>query len=383
MKKKQAEALLRKYRNGTISKEERALLESWYLDYAGSAMVSGDASPENLEQNLEDIRVGLAPARPLYMRPFFRWGMWAAVLLLTMAAGYLAYLGQAPAPIAPPAITGIPPGEEKAVLMLANGEKIALESAEMGNVATEGTITIVKVKEGEIVYNGSVQQAAGVGFNTISTPRKGQYSVRLPDGTRVWLNAASSIRFPTVFDAESRVVEANGEVYFEVAKKSFNDRLVPFIVEAGGQVIQVLGTAFNVNSYADEASFRTTLVEGSIRVNVAGKALEGVVLEPGEEISITRRARGTRKVDYRVNKVDPRSAVAWKDGYFRFDNIGLPELMRQLSRWYDIEVYYEGPVKEFEFVGEIERKTDLAQVLKILEIGGVRFHMNGNKITIE
>jgi hypothetical protein len=281
------------------------------------------------------------------------------------------------------------PGDNRAMLTLASGEKIMLENVKSGKLAEQGGSEVIKTKQGEIIYqqekksvfNGTL---GNVAYNSISTPKAGQYQIKLPDGTRVWLNAASSIRFPTVFDDRERIVKIKGEVYFEIAKKISKKNPVPFKVIAGSQIIEVLGTKFNVNSYADEGNIKTTLFEGSIKLQVSGNLDKDILLTPGQQAKYNpgqkKQTLGT--LPFHVTQVDTRSVLAWKNGYFRFDNIGLPELMRQLSRWYDMEVVYEGPVKEYEFVGQIERGTNLSKVLKILELGDVRFRIEGKKIIV-
>ena len=275
----------------------------------------------------------------------------------------------------------------KAVLTLANGAKIVLDSIVSGQLAREGNTSIVKTNPGEIVYTRSSEVTSKentLTYNTIATPKAGQFKITLPDGTKVWLNAQSSVRFPTTFTGYQRVVEIMGEVYFEVAKMTVDQRKVPFKVLAGKQLVEVLGTRFNINSYHDEGKIKTTLLEGSIKVRQSGNTDDGILLRPGQqsELVATGKSHTGSKPGFDVKTVNAGAVVAWKDGFFRFDNVGLPELMRQLSRWYDVEVVYRAPVDQHEFVGQIERSAPLSKVLKILEMGDVHFRVEGKTIIV-
>lgn len=255
-------------------------------------------------------------------------------------------------------------GHEGAILTLADGRSIVLDSAQ------NGKITDVAVKNGnEIEYRNSGRTS--IESNTMSTPKGRQFSVVLPDGTRVWLNAASSITYPTAFAGNERRVSITGEAYFEVAP----DAVKSFDVYAGGMDVQVLGTHFNINAYRDEGSIKTTLLQGSIKVTSAGKAQ---LVRPGEETIITadRQIRLSRDVD-----VD--AAVAWKNGFFQFGDASLRQVMRQLERWYDVEVVYEGNVPDKVFEGRISRQANLSQVLKILQESGIHFEITERKLLIK
>ncbi|HVK49133.1 MAG TPA: FecR domain-containing protein, partial [Pseudobacter sp.] len=209
-------------------------------------------------------------------------------------------------------------------------------------------------------------------FNSMSTPKGRQYNLTLPDGTQVWLNSESSIRYPTVFNGKERRVEVTGEAYFSVSR---NNKM-PFIVNVDRQAdIQVLGTEFNVNSYANEASINTTLLEGSVRVK-ANKLSQ--ILTPGQQAQV-----GQDKKIRLVKDVDIDKVIAWKNGYFNFNDADLHEIMRQLERWYDIEVVYAKPVQPVEFRGKLERSLSLSQVLEGLQLMQVKFRIEGRKVIIE
>lgn len=271
----------------------------------------------------------------------------------------------------------IAPGGNKAVLTLSNGQKLLLDNEKEGVLAMQNSVNVSKAKDGLVIYDVNNQDANATGlrddFNVIETPKGGQYQVVLPDGSKAWLNAASRIKFPLRFSAQERKVEVIGEVYFEVRK----DKKRPFRVAFHNQVVEVLGTHFNVNAYDDESQMRTTLLEGSVKVT-NGTSLRYVVLKPGQQAVVD-------KVDpsIKVRDADVEATVAWKDGYFHFNRVDIKSMMRQISRWYNIDVEYRGVIPPEEFVGKISRNEDLSQVLRILKIGEVNFRLEGRKIIIE
>ncbi len=381
---------MKKYRDGTLSGEERALLESWYLKLAGSKEL--DLEKKELEtylKKIEDLQPPEIKEKRIVFGPIVKWTSIAASFLLIAFLG-IKHFNNAGSNVQPDRIVlneDISPGENRAQLTLGSGELISLDKVGAGKVAREGHVSIVKTGDGEITYDRTGNTAgrpASLIYNKVETPKAGQYKVILPDGTKAWLNAASSIRFPASFPADERVVEITGEVYFEVATIEGTGKKIPFRVYAGDQAVEVLGTVFNVNSYADEETIKTTLLEGSIRVKDKSMHGRDIVLKPGQQ-TLFRPERRSRSADpdrINVKDVNTGSVIAWKEGYFRFDGISLPELMRQLSRWYDMEVIYQNPVGDYEFVGQIERNTRLSKVLKILELGGVQFRIEGKKIIV-
>ncbi|MCD8539129.1 MAG: FecR domain-containing protein, partial [Leadbetterella sp.] len=343
MEGEKAEDLLRKYREGTLTETERALLESWYLREAREKGLTADK--DTIGEYLENLNPPGLSVRPGIL---LRRISWAAGIVMILSVAAYRWLQREPSPVSQAVLQkDALPGEQRARLVLASGENILLDEVSSGKLAQEGPVSIVKTAEGELVYHADSRKGAALSnYNTIETPKAGQYQVKLSDGTRVWLNAASSIRFPPGFSDRERVVEATGEVYFEVAKAESGGRRIPFKVVSGDQETEVLGTRFNINSYADEGVIRTTLLEGSIQVRTPGK---GIVLQPGQQ------AQMTSGQPLKVSRVNTGQVMAWKEGYFRFDGVGLKELMRQLSRWYDMEVVYEGNIHDHEFVGEISR----------------------------
>ncbi|SDM35691.1 FecR protein [Daejeonella rubra] len=272
----------------------------------------------------------------------------------------------------------IEPGDDKAILTLGDGTKIILDDAQNGVLANQGGNSILKTSKGELIYsfskdNGnqaSVGNTENVIFNTIQTPKGGKFLVMLPDGSKVWLNAASSLRFPTKFEGTKREVELQGEAYFEVA----HDESKIFEVNTRNQTVQVLGTHFNINAYEDEPSVNTTLLEGSVRISDMRSNISQM-LKPGEQ------AKVSQKIEV-VNVKDTGEAVAWKDGYFHFNDEDIQTVMRQIERWYDVTVIYEGKVPSNRFGGEIERSLSLLQVLKILEKSKVHFRLEGREVIV-
>jgi transmembrane sensor len=262
------------------------------------------------------------------------------------------------------------PGGNKAILTLANGTNIILDSANDGTISQQGNTKIVKLNAGQLAYKADGKENNEVVYNTISTPRGGTYQVILPDETKVWLNASSSLRFPTVFTGKERAVEISGEAYFEVTK----NKLMPFKVSVNDMEIQVLGTHFNVMAYNDEQTIKTTLLEGAVKVNKADKT---VFLNPGQQAKLTNENTDLKV----INDVDTDEVVAWKNGRFQF-NADLSTVMRQLSRWYNVEVSYTGSIPSDHFTGKISRNISLSKVLKILELSDVHFKIEGGKIIV-
>ena len=263
----------------------------------------------------------------------------------------------------------VSPGGDKATLTLADGSTVILDDAQNGILAQQGNTKVIKL-DGKLLYDPANKNSKEVVYNTISTPKGGQYQLELPDGSLVWLNATSSIRFPTSFVEKERRVEITGEAYLEVAK----NRDKPFIVTVNNAEVQVLGTHFNINAYLDEDDVETTLLEGSVKfVNGANAD----ILKPGQQSQLTKN--GSFKV---VSDVDVDKVVAWKNGFFDFENAGIETVMRQLSRWYNVEIEYNGKTDDL-FIAEMRRNIKLSDALKALELTGkVRFEIEGKKIIV-
>jgi transmembrane sensor len=270
------------------------------------------------------------------------------------------------------------PGGNRAMLTLADGSSIILGSAPNGVLAKQANIDIRKATAGNIVYDAAntLKPGAQVLYNTITTPRGGQYKVTLSDGTKVWLNAASSLKFPAAFLAAERTVELTGEAYFEVAKLTgplvagLPGGRVPFKVITARQTVEVLGTHFNINAYADEASVNTTLLEGSVKV-IRAETNSAQLLKPGQQARL--------RDNIRVLNVDASDFIAWTNGYFTFSHENIGSIMRQVSRWYDINIQYEGDVTQEVFVGTISKFKDVEQVLHMLQLtGSVHFKIEND-----
>lgn len=313
-------------------------------------------------------------------RPVFLWKRFAAVAMIIIATGLAFYFYQDQKRI-PEAMTVIEedilPGRNIASLTLQDGTVFHLETAENGLLTRQEKVAVMKVNDGQIVYQAPDQSFNGQpAFHELITPRGGQYMLILPDGSKAWLNAASSIRFPVPFSESDRKVEITGEVFFEITKsKRKNGQPRPFFVKVHQTEIEVLGTQFNINAYDDEHMLRTTLLEGSVKVHNGN--LEKL-LKPGQEASISQASSSIQ-----INEVDTEMSVAWKNGYFQFEQTPLQEVMRQLSKWYDVDVSYEGAIPDRAFSGEISRSTTLSQVLEILEISKVHFNRDDKKILIK
>ncbi|UYQ95845.1 DUF4974 domain-containing protein [Chitinophaga horti] len=299
-----------------------------------------------------------------------RWWAAAAIIAAVGTAGYFFLQPSSRTTVA--IVTKAPandalPGKEGAILTLANGQQVVLDS--LGNVqlaAQNGTQ--VSVQNGQLVYDAATSEGGAAQYNTITTPKGRQYSVLLPDGSRAWLNAASSLRYPVAFNSNERRVEVSGEVYFEIREQA---QQPVFVQVTGGPEIRVLGTNFNVNAYADEAAVHTTLLSGKVQV-------ASVVLRPGQQASLQR---STGRVN--LAEADQEQVMAWKNGNFHFDGADIRTIMRQLARWYDVEVNYKR-VPEKKFSGTIPRNVNVSQVFEILELtGNVHFKIEGNKITVD
>lgn len=299
-----------------------------------------------------------------------RW-WWAAAAVVLLAAGiWWAGGRQRPEqrlPVAEAPAADVDPGSYGAVLTLADGSQLVLDSARKGVISRQGQTAVVLKNDG-LQYAPEGGDAAEAAFNTIATSNGRQFSVTLPDGSRVWLNAASSLRFPVAFNEDHRTVEFSGEGWFEVAKNAEK----PFRVKVPGRMdLEVLGTSFNVNAYANEQKSYTTLVTGAVRIAAAGAA--PVVLKPGEQLQAV-----ANKLEV-VRQANVEQAIAWKNGLFNFEGVGLRDMMRQLARWYDLEVVYEGNVPDVVFFGEMSRKLKLSSVLEGLERSDVHFRLEAGR----
>lgn len=306
-----------------------------------------------------------------------QWWKYAAAAIVVLAVGLGVYQwhgGKVSEPVARQQNKMIDdrivPGGNKAMLKLADGSVIALNDAENGMLTKQGGTKVLKLADGELVYETDNKQAVAGVFNTIITPRGGKYQLVLPDGSKVWMNAASSLRYPTAFDGKTREVFLTGEAYFEIA----HNPAQPFHVRVNDMQVEVLGTHFNIMAYENEAANAVTLVEGAVSVSTP---VQQVRLKPGQQM--LQESNGNMNV---LSDVNVQQVLAWKNGYFQFNSERLDRLMRQIERWYDVSVVYAGTVPDRKFGGKISRSSPLGDVLKALELSDVKFKVEGKTITV-
>jgi ferric-dicitrate binding protein FerR (iron transport regulator) len=318
------------------------------------------------------------PLPPHKVRRLHRW-RWAAAAAVTALLSVAAWLllnrpSSAPAPdtvASVPSRNDVAPGGNRAILTLADGTQIPLDSAGAGQLAQQGNTSIIKLDSGRLAYRAATGATATVLYNTISTPRGGQFRITLPDGTQVWLNASSSLRYPTAFTGQERRVELTGEAYFEVAKNAG----MPFRIGSKEMEVEVLGTHFNIMAYDDEEVLKTTLLEGAVKVTRRGISRQ---LQPGQQARVHRSGEAMEVLP----DANTEEAVAWKNGFIQFDGQDINAAMRMLARWYNVEVDYRGTVPAH-FRGIIPRSVPLSQVLKMMELTGeVHFSIEGNRIIV-
>lgn len=323
-----------------------------------------------------------APVRLLFR---FRKRSWvaAAAILAVLVTGSWWWIANnkntASVPVAKKTAP-ITPGREGAILTLANGSQVLLDTIDNGAIARQGG-AVAKVVEGALVYEASGSEVV---YNTMSTPKGRQYQLKLPDGSTVWLNAVSSIRYPTVFAGKERRVAITGEAYFEVAK----DKNRPFFVEVdGGETVKVLGTSFNINAYRDEQKVTTTLIEGVVNIipaSQAGADITPVKLQPGQQAVASLQA-GTTTAGETIqvlHNVDTQKVLAWKNGLFNFEGTDLKTTMRQLARWYDFDVEYRNNVSAIRFKGKMYRNVDFKDILEMLRRMEVNFRMDNRTMVV-
>lgn len=358
--------------NGLSPEEFREVL----AQYEALLSTQQQFSPHN-EAMLQQLLLKIendsqAPVRSLSTGKWLRYA--AAVLLLAgIGTWFLLNPKDKPAELAGndiPAqkIQDVPAGKSGAILTLADGKTISLDSLQPGLIAEHGSN--ITLKEGELSYEHWQQpgNTASMLYNTMQTPRGRQFQLTLPDGTKVWLNAMSSIRFPVAFTSNTREVTITGEAYLEVAK----DARKQFIVHSNGLRTEVLGTSFNVNAYDDEEAIRITLLEGKVNIHDGGNSF---LLAPG--MQALKNMSGLKTL-----KVDTDQAISWKNGVFNFNQSSLPSAMRQIARWYDVEILYEKNIPNIIFAGKIQRSLSLQQILKGLEDDQVHFRIEGKKLIV-
>ncbi|WP_316792200.1 FecR family protein [Pedobacter frigoris] len=398
MENKALHELLDRYQKGGASAEDIAFLESWYLQYNKEhrfEMTEAELEEDRqlIWKSIQQERVVETPVRKakLWSSGTFRIAIAAAVAIILLGVYFFNTTSQ-PAKIKsenPVLVNDVKAGGNKALLTLADGRRIVLTDAVNGELAKQAGVRITKTKDGQLVYTvENTGHETKPEYNTIETPRGGQHIVNLPDGSIVVLNAASSLKFPTTFSSfQERKVELSGEAYFEISK----DKAHPFVVKTNGQEVKVLGTHFNINSYADEGVVRTTLLEGSVRVIslLSSRAnakdpdpselgmTNSIMLRPNQQSMVTTNG------NIKVQTVDTEDVVAWKNGLFIFNDESLESIMRKVSRWYDVEVVYQDKLPRVSFLGALSRSKNLSALINILEESGeVHFKIQGRRIVV-
>lgn len=371
MEAEQLKELFKKYREGRCTEEEKALLESWYLEHH-----------EQHEIHLSPRRIKAIKAQIFRKLPGNNNGFKNTGFGLLAAAALTGIIITVtlihPRPLQPhqkiAAVQDIAPGTNKAILTLANGRKINLSNSANGQIALQSGVKITKTANGQLLYTviNTAVNATPTTTNNITVPNGGQWQVLLPDGTKVWLNSATSFTYPSTFSgAKERVVHLDGEAYFEVAK----DKAHPFIVKSATQEVKVFGTHFNVNTYKNEPAVETALAEGSVAVTDLLNH-QRRFLKPGEKSVLTRQ-------QLTVASANLEAILAWKNGYFRFNNEQIKGVMRQLARWYNIDVQYQGAISADGLNGKISKYKNISQVLKALEATKtVRFNVEGRRVIV-
>lgn len=371
MDRKQAEEILLRFRRGTATEAEEALVRQWLM--FGEFGELGITELE-LESDLTAVAARLPLDYGKLARKVRLWPRLVAVAaMLAIVVGVsIWYVGGDKSEVVAGLANDVAPGKNGATLTLANGKKIYINELDAGEVVNEAGVQILKDKNGQLVYTVSPTGGDGVGYNTLTTTRGEQSQLRLPDGSVVFLNAGSSIKYPTSFKGkEKRLLRLTGEAYFEVAK----DKLHPFQVLTDQQEVKVLGTHFNINAYAEEGETRTTLLEGAVSVaNVNGENLRRLV--PGQQSVV--KGNGME-----VSEADLDQALGWKNGDFVFAGENLQTVMRQIARWYDVEVVYQGKINTSGVFATISRNKKLSQVLKAIQVNqGIRFKIEGRRVMV-
>lgn len=396
MGNERAEQLIRKYLEGTATPEEEALLESWYIDTSQDRSETVRDQPALLasadydkirDEILQRLRADQQhqpkpdqqgadqseATHPIRLWP--RVAVAAAVLILLSVGGLFIFRKAPPASVAQrqPLENDILPAGTSATLTLPDGRKIALDSTGSHTLARQGSTTI-RTLDGQLIYSpdgpGQPAAAGTPEYNTLTTRPGEHYSVVLPDGTKIWLNAASSITYPVVFNANQRKVTASGEVYFEIAHRAAQ----PFTIAVRNELIEDIGTHLNINAYDDEATISTTLLEGRIKVS---KGSASAILTPGQQSTIR-----PDDSSFQLRTIDADAAIAWKNGYFLFDRADLKSVMRELARWYNVQVVYKGDLPKKTFKGKLYRNINASEALRILTYFGAHFAIDGRTITV-
>lgn len=374
--------LLHRYYNGTATAAEEEELfaalrtdgeeEEWtaLISELHAAAIPDPAYNPALYEGAIDQILHATPVRKIRSHRWY-YAAAAAVLLLIATAGYLMqqHRTTTPTPVLAAITTDVKPGKNGAVLTLGDGSQVVLDSLNNGIISTQQGTT-VSLQNGQLKYDAS--GAAVVSYNTMTTPRGRKFQLQLPDGTKVWMNAASAITYPTAFTGSNRSITLSGEAYFEVASNA----TLPFIVHINNETaVEVLGTHFNISSYQDEANISTTLLEGAVQVKIKQQAR---LLQPGQQLEINK----TSGVATLNKQVDTLSVIAWKNGTLSFQDKKLTAVINMIARWYDLDVIYETTPPDITFVGEIGSDVTLNFVLAFLRESGIHFRLEGRKLIV-
>ncbi|KAA2240756.1 FecR family protein [Chitinophaga agrisoli] len=394
MTTEQARQLFRQYLDDTISPDDYLQFRIWAADPANQPafdemilqamqhLPAGGAEHLHLDtlynellqrEEMQDLAI-LPPARPMWRN----WWAAAAVLAGLLVAGTYLLLERIPkadiAAVPSPISTDIAPGVNKATLTLADGSTVTLDSAESRTIQQGGAA--ISQHKGQLLY--AAGHTGPDSYNILATPAGGQFRVTLPDGSKVWLNSASSLRYPIAFKGAERIVELKGQGYFEIAKDARRPFKVRVPARQNGKdymEVQVLGTRFDIMAYTDEQHIHTTLLEGAVRVQ---QGATNATLSPGQQAVL-----GYTDHALTVQMADVNQVIAWKTGFFEFANTDLAAIMRQIARWYDVEVEYRNTHSKERFLGRIGRDQPLSGILHLLEENGVRFTVEGKKVIVQ
>lgn len=377
---KQARALLHRYQTGNVNQSEKELVERWYRQLVETGEWEwGEGEKEQLQQTIEYRLLKKISGAPGVHTIRSNRRIWWVAASITILLGISVYFLRFNKPLEPEQLVKAKilqddvqaPRSSKAMVTLANGQKVYLDSIGNGASVLQGNAKLVKLSNGEIAYRASGIPGNEIQYNTLVNPRGSKVvNMMLTDGTKVWLNAGSSLVYPVVFADNKREVTVTGEAYFEVA----HDNSKQFVVHKGSIDVVVMGTHFNVNAFEDDDNnIKVTLLEGSVKVKNGNS---NGLLKPGEQALIHNEVKI-------VSNVNIEKVMAWKNGYFQFDKASLQSVLKQVARWYDIEVIYEGANRYREFVGEMERDLSLSEMLRILEMNKVSFAMEGKKLLVK
>ncbi len=384
--------LINKYLSGEADQEERKKVEEWYESFdemdvlfekeekqnAASIQNSWQAIREKMAKRQSSEAQRTALEKKVKRKVLYKWAAAAAVLFLVAGTVYFFMRNEPEKPTIATrmkdrneGVQDIQPGGNKAILTLGNGKKVILDSTNKGLLSMQGGTQVIKLNNGLLAYNrdkssgSKTSRQDAISYNTITTPSGGKYEIVLPDGSKVWLNSSSSIKFPTAFTKGKREVEVTGETYFEIAK----DENRPFLVRKEEVVIKVLGTSFDVMAYEDDSNMKVTLVEGKIKVATGKKgtgkgSLQSAIISPGEQVRITKNGRMSLAED-----VDMAEEVAWKNGLFWFNEDDIQQVIKKLSRWYNVYITVEGSIPD-KFNGSIPMDLPLSKVIDMLQKTG-------------